>query len=414
MKTIKVKDGYLVLAAEAQQKQDLILAHGRVYLVPNKPQNAETVDPSDVGAQTAELLDEIRDQVVGLDPAIDVLGQGLISSGNVFMWSLPGAAKSTVARLMAEGIDGWMFRLNLSPATGEEEIFGPYSLEALKRDVQERAWARTAVADIAMFDEWDKASDTVRNVLLQAMEEHTVTTNQGEMPIPLLLGIGAANSIVGAGVHNAAWDRFLFRIMVQYPDEYANLFDVAGGRRSIKTRIDKSDIMLVQGWVDYMTLSMPEEIKAGMLNIHDQIKKKGVSVSGRRFVRWANAVVASALLDGRDSPTQDDLFTGANILWVNIDEMDEVQKVVGALSDAEKGILVRAAGVLENVETSLVGLTTDTPDVYKLLFDLQSGIKRVREELDGVRKKRHQDEKGRILSLAQRLESDLTEKSDEL
>jgi len=414
MKTIEVNEGYLVLAAEAQQKPMFALAQKRVFLVPNMPYGAQEILPGDVGTQTAGLLAEIKAQVVGLDDATDVLGLGLLSGGNVFMWSLPGAAKSTISRLLAEGVDGWMFRLNLSPATGEEELFGPYSIAALKKDIQERAWARTAVADIAMFDEWDKASDTVRNVLLQAMEEHTVTTNDGEMPIPLLLGIGAANSVLGAGSQNASWDRFLFRIMVHYPDEYADLFDVVAGRKPMQTRIDKADVMLVQGWVDYMTLSMPGEIKTGMLNIHEQLKKKGVAVSGRRFVRWMNAVVASALLDGRDTPTMDDLFTGANILWVNPDEMDEVHKVVGALSDAEKGVLVRAGGILENVENTIPTLSKDTPDVFKTLFEIQAGLKKVREELGSVRKGKYQDEKERLTQLVQKLESEIADKSNEL
>ena len=410
MKYIKTDQGAIVTET---QKALLKLAHNRAFLVDNPPQGATELDPVQVGSEVEDLMNEISGQLVGMNETVHLLGLGLLSGGNVFLWSLPGAGKSTIARLLAAGIDGDFFSLNLGPETGKNDLFGPPSLSALKQDKWERAWSRAATAHIAIFDEWDKASRVVHNQLLTAMEEKTITTTNGNQSIPLLLGIAAANDVPDPSLNNAIWDRLLFRMQVKYPGDYLSLLDVTGGRKPVQPRLSPEDIQLIQGWVDYQAMNLPKEIKEKMGEIYAEMKRKGMKASPRRFVRWARAIVAEAVINGRTTPEMQDLYTGAYILWVNLEDMEGVHKLVGASSDPEKAILVQAEAVIENVKQELPKLKPETPDVLSVVMNLQTGLNTYRKQLDGIRNGGNGSKKDQLLKDIQELNSDLLDKASE-
>jgi len=409
MKYIKTDNG--VISTE-EKNHVMRLAHGHSFLQSSPPSSGTEISPLDIAAEVVRLRDEISSQFVGMEQAVHLLAMGLVSGGNVFLWSLPGAAKSTMARMMAAGISGEFFSLNLGPDTGKSDLFGPPSLSAMKKDEWDRAWSRVATAHITLFDEWDKASQVVHNQLLTAMEEKLVTTNNGNKTIPMLLGIAAANEVVDPNPRNASWDRLLFRMKVKYPGDYQALLTVAGGRTPVSPRLEPEHIQLIQGWVDNKAIYLSREIREAMSAIYAEMKRKGFEVSPRRFVRWARAIVAEALLDGRTEPEMADLFSGSNVLWVKPEDMETVQKIVGASSDPEKAILVQAEATIEGVSQELGKLTIDTPNVLSKVMDLQTGLNAHRKQLEGMRNGGVQKEQ--LLKKIQDLNSDLIEKASEL
>lgn len=410
MKYIKTDQGVIV---SDPQKANLNLAHNRAFLVDSPPSEAVELDPLQVGCEVGDLIKEISGQLVGMEETTHLLALGLISGGNVFLWSLPGAGKSTIARLLAAGIDGECFFINLSPSISMNDLIGPPSISALKKDKWDRALSGVPKTHFAVFDEWDKGSKVVHNLLLQAMEERTVKTSDGNKRIPLLLGIAAANDIPDPSIKNAIWDRLLFRMQVKYPGNYQSLLDATGGRKPVQPRLSPGDIQLVQGWVDYQALRLPREIKEKMGEIYAEMKRKGMIVSPRRFVRWAHAIVAEALINGRTKPEMRDLYTGAYILWVDLKDMEQVHKLVGASSDPEKAILVQSEATIENVNQELSKLKTETPDVLSIVMNLQTGLNTYRKQLEGIRNGGNVEKKEQLLKQIQELNSDLLDKASE-
>jgi len=408
MKYIQADNG--VISTE-EKNHIMRLAQGHAYLQASPPSGSTGLSPLEVGAEVLQLRDDISSQLVGMEQAVHLLAMGLVSGGNVFFWSLPGAAKSTMARMLAAGISGEFFSLNLGPDTGKSDLFGPPSLSAMKNDQWDRAWSRVATAHITLFDEWDKASQVVHNQLLTAMEEKLVTTNTGNRTIPMLLGIAAANDVVDPHPRNASWDRLLYRMQVKYPGDYQSLLTVAGGRTPVRPRLEPEDIQLIQGWVDNKAIQLPREIQEAMSAIYAEMKRKGFEVSPRRFVRWARAIVAEALLAGRTEPEMADLYTGANILWVKPEDIETVQKIVGASSDPEKAILVQAEATIEGVGQELGKLTKDTPNVLSRVMDLQTGLNAHRKQLESIRNGGVL--KDDLLKRIQDLNSDLIDKASE-
>jgi len=410
MKYIKTDQGVIV---SDPQNANLNLAHNRAFLVDSPPSGAVELDPLQVGSEVGDLIKEISGQLVGMEETTHLLGLGLISGGNVFLWSLPGAGKSTIARLLASGIDGKFYSINLAPSTSLNDLIGPPSISALKKDKWDRALCGIPDSEIAVIDEWDKGSKVVHNLLLQAMEERTVKTSEGNKSIPLLLGIAAANDIPDPSIKNAIWDRLLFRMQVKYPGDYLSLLDATGGRKPVQPRLSPSDIQLVQGWVDYQALRLPREIKEKMGEIYAEMKRKGMEVSPRRFTRWAQAIVAEALINGRTTPEMRDLYTGAYILWVNLEDMEGVHKMVGASSDPEKATLVQAEAMIENVKQELPKLKTETPDVLSIVMNLQTGLNKYRKQLNGIRNGGNGAKKDQLIKEIQELNSDLLDKASE-
>ena len=95
----------------------------------------------------------------------------------------------------------------------------------------------------------------------------------------------------------------------------------------------------------------------------------------------------------------------------NPDDMETVQKIVGASSDPEKAILVQAEATIEGVDQELVKLTQDTPNVLSKVMDLQTGLNAHRKQLEGIRNGGAQKEQ--LLKKIQDLNSDLIDKASE-
>jgi hypothetical protein len=143
------------------------------------------------------------------------------------------------------------------------------------------------------------------------------------------------------------------------------------------------------------------------------MKRKGMSVSPRRFVRWARAIAAEAVINGRTTPEMRDLYTGAYILWINPEDMEQVHKIVGASSDPEKAVLVQAEATLESVTQELGNLKRETPQVLSIVMDLQTGLNAHRKQLEGIRNGGNLEKKDQLLTQIQKLNSDLIDKASE-
>jgi len=193
-------------------------------------------------------------------------------------------------------------------------------------------------------------------MLLEALEEHTLAEPDTIHELPLVLGISASNELVNATIHNAFWDRLIIRKEVNYPtraEDWEVLLSSPHGTVPIKTRIDPTEIMLVQGLVELMAGDLPAEIVKRMTRIKLQLDKRGIPVSPRRFLAWARVATASSILLGQTQLGSKSLIVGQHILWISQEDIPEVRDIVGRLSDPERGVLLAAAADLEHILANL-------------------------------------------------------------
>jgi MoxR-like ATPase len=354
MKTIEYEGRYVILMKDAESmngsQPERFLARGRAGLYQDTPKNATQVDVPTLIQNINALGDEIKCQLVAMDEEVDLVLTALIAGETVFFLSLPGAAKTTLARLIAQGIDGNFFRKNLTADTSRNDIFGPLDPEKIKQGQWGRKLAGLATATVA------RASGPVLDMLLEALEEHTLAEPDTIHELPLVLGISASNELVNATIHNAFWDRLIIRKEVSYPtraEDWEVLLSSPHGTVPIKTRIDPTEIMLVQGLVELMAGDLPAEIVKRMTRIKLQLDKRGIPVSPRRFLAWARVATASSILLGQTPLGSKSLIVGQHILWISQEDIPEVRDIVGRLSDPERGVLLAAAADLEHILANL-------------------------------------------------------------
>jgi len=360
MKTIEYEGRHIVLMRDAESingsQPERFLARGRAGLYRDTPKNATQVDVPTLIQNINALGDEIKRQLVAMDEEVDLVLTALIAGETVFFLSLPGAAKTTLARLIAQGIDGNFFRKNLTADTSRNDIFGPLDPEKIKQGQWGRKLAGLATATVANVDEVFRASGPVLDMLLEALEEHTLAEPDTIHELPLVLGISASNELVNATIHNAFWDRLIIRKEVSYPtraEDWEVLLSSPHGTVPIKTRIDPTEIMLVQGLVELMAGDLPAEIVKRMTRIKLQLDKRGIPISPRRFLAWARVATASSILLGQTPMGSKSLLVGQHILWISQEDIPEVRDIVGRLSDPERGVLLAAAADLEHILANL-------------------------------------------------------------
>lgn len=360
MKILIAHDGSCLAQAEAipGPETQLLLARERVALCTSPPHGSDAVDLDGFIARARRLGEEIACQLVAMQEEIELALVALLAGENVFFLSLPGAAKTTLSRMIAQGVAGRLFRINLNPDVSRNDLFGALDPAALRDGRRARKLSGLATASVAIIDELFKASGSVLNMLLEAYEEHTLSEPDGTHRLPLLLGIAASNELVNATPQNAAWDRILLRKEVSYPNrpqDWSRLLRSEGGRRPISTRLDPQEIMLVQAYIEHRATDLPEDVIARMVRIRARLSKEGIPISPRRFRGWARAATAHSMLRGEQEVSSKSLLIGQHILWIGLEERDQVRNVVAQLSDPERQALLAAAADVEDILSRAAG-----------------------------------------------------------
>lgn len=108
MKTLQSHDGkyYVPLSGANGAQPEVLLARERIALIRSRPDGSDEMDLDQFITDVGALGQEIKSQLVAMDEEVDLALVSLLAGENVFFLSLPGAAKTTLARMIAKGIDG--------------------------------------------------------------------------------------------------------------------------------------------------------------------------------------------------------------------------------------------------------------------------------------------------------------------
>lgn len=335
---------------------------------------------NNVFAKFAQLESEINGNLVKMDEALHIAILGLLTGDNVFLLSLPGAAKSTMAGLIGQAINGTFWRKNFTPGMDESDIYGPVSISALAQDRFERAWAGLATAHYALCDEIFKADPRTLSLLLDAVEEKKLHGASGEYDMPLLGVISASNELTCANNQSAIWDRFAYRYEISRnsnPADIIALLGAMGSNAITSVKIDPEEIMLVQSYVEYMAQRLPQSILKEIGKIVKGLagaKNCSIYPSPRRWKFFARAVWAEFMLsvvkaqkegvtitkELNEKLLQKALSVGRYILWIEPEDRQAVNEVLSQAASKAYRILVDAKSRIEKI-----GNDANTSDTKK-------------------------------------------------
>ena len=158
-------------------------------------------------------------KVVGQQHLRESLLITLLAGGHLLIESVPGLAKTTAARVIAESIHAGFRRIQCTPDLLPSDIIGTQIYEAATNSfVTQLGPVHT---NIVLLDEINRSSAKTQSAMLEAMEERQTTIAGVEYPIPEpFLVIATQNPVEQEGTYplsEAQTDRFMLKELVQYP-----------------------------------------------------------------------------------------------------------------------------------------------------------------------------------------------------
>lgn len=176
-------------------------------------------------AWIAPLKEEISKVVIGQQELISRLILSLLCKGHVLLEGVPGLAKTLSVKALAGTLHSGFARIQFTPDLLPADLIGTmiYNPEARQFDAKKGP----IFSNLILADEINRAPAKVQSALLEAMQEHQVTLGDSTytLPDPFLV-LATQNPIDQEGTYQlpeAQLDRFLFKVIVSYPERAEEL-----------------------------------------------------------------------------------------------------------------------------------------------------------------------------------------------
>jgi MoxR-like ATPase len=207
----------------------------------------------DLGGRMKQQLARV---IVGQDSVIDEVLIAVFSRGHALLVGVPGVAKTLLISTISRALDLSFKRVQFTPDLMPSDITGTDVLEE-DHTTGRRAFRFVkgpVFANMVLADEINRTPPKTQAALLEAMQEHRVTVG-GEnyaLPEPFFV-LATQNPIEQEGTYplpEAQLDRFLFNIIVDYPDkdeERAIIRQVTGPQAgTVEKVLDAEQVLKLQ------------------------------------------------------------------------------------------------------------------------------------------------------------------------
>ncbi len=176
-------------------------------------------------AWISPLKEEIGKVVIGQHELINRLVLSLLCKGHVLLEGVPGLAKTLSVKALAGALHSGFSRIQFTPDLLPADLLGTMIYNPEER--QFNAKKGPIFSNLILADEINRAPAKVQSALLEAMQEHQVTLgdNTYSLPDPFLV-LATQNPIDQEGTYQlpeAQLDRFLFKVIVSYPERAEEL-----------------------------------------------------------------------------------------------------------------------------------------------------------------------------------------------
>ena len=270
---------------------------------------------------------EISKRIVGQQDIIDHILIALLCRGHTLLVGVPGLAKTLLIKSIAELLDLNFSRIQFTPDLMPSDITGTEIIEedhnTGKREF--RFFKGPVFGNIILADEINRTPPKTQAALLEAMQEHKVTTAGQTYTLeePFFV-LATQNPIEQEGTYplpEAQLDRFMFNIKIDYPNYEEEVAIVKSTTSEIDNELNiiigREDLLLYQDLVRRVPIAdnVIEFAVDLVSKTRPQSDKAFAAVSG--WIEWGAGPRASqylvlgakakAVLDGRPAPEIDDI-----------------------------------------------------------------------------------------------------------
>jgi MoxR-like ATPase len=262
-----------------------------------------------------KLRDNIRTVFLGHPRAIDLLLVGLIARGHVLIEDVPGVGKTVLARSLAKSVECRFSRIQLTPDLLPADVLGVSVFDSKSGEFQFKPGP--VFANIILADEINRTTPRTQSALLEAMSEEQVSIENKTYPLqrPFMV-VATQNPFEFEGTYHLPenqLDRFLLRIAVGYPERASEhkILTTQPGRTALERLepvMHATDVIVLQDRCPEVKLDAA--IVDYILDLVEATREDDelhLGVSPRGALALTQATQASALLNGRDYATPDDV-----------------------------------------------------------------------------------------------------------
>ena len=280
--------------------------------------------------KVASIRKSLHEVVVGQESTIDLLLTTCLTGSHALLVGVPGLAKTLMVKALAAAFRWKFARIQFTHDLMPADITG---YELLGRDP---SGAPTMTfrpgpifANLVLADEINRAAPKTQSALLEAMAERHVTVGGKTYPLeePFLV-VATQNPIEQEGTYplpEAQLDRFMMEIHLGYPapeqEEEIVLRTTAGSVKMPEAAFDRTMFLELRDLV--LSVPVARHVAAYAVRLCGASRPDDPRADSyvKNYVAWGagprgsqNLVLAAkahALLQGRTSPTVDDVRTVA-------------------------------------------------------------------------------------------------------
>ncbi len=269
------------------------------------------------------LRAEVAKTIVGQESMVTGLLIGLLTHGHILLEGVPGLAKTTAIKALAEAISTKFQRIQFTPDLLPADLVG--TMIYLPGEGTFKTRKGPIFANFVLADEINRAPSKVQSALLEAMQERQVTIGDETYPLEgLFLVMATQNPIEQEGTYplpEAQVDRFMLKLKIFYPgrDDERVILDRALSGEAVHSEpvISAKEIMEMQRITEriYIDDSVKDYILSiiratrfpetmGLKPLEPMIE---FGASPRATIFLGKGAQASAFLNGRGYVTPQDI-----------------------------------------------------------------------------------------------------------
>lgn len=215
------------------------------------------------------LKHEIRKVIVGQESIITMSIIGLLANGHILLEGVPGVAKTTLIKTIAQALGLSFSRIQFTPDLLPSDIIGTlmYNPKTYEFDTKKGP----LFAHLVLADEINRSPAKVQAALLEAMQEGQVTIGSATYPLPQpFLVFATQNPIENEGTYplpEAQVDRFMFKLLVTYPtiEQEKEMLNRLTSPISVHPVITENDLTIAKDIIDQIHID--ERLKQYILDI---------------------------------------------------------------------------------------------------------------------------------------------------
>ena len=218
------------------------------------------------------LMHELNQIIVGQKYLTERLLLGLLTGEHILLEGVPGLAKTTAVKTLAQSVKADFKRIQFTPDLLPADLLGTqvYQPKTSEFDIKKGP----LFSNIILADEINRAPAKVQSALLEAMQERQITIagKTFHLDEPFLV-IATQNPIEQEGTYplpEAQIDRFMLKLHIDYPSKeeeklIMQRMSSSNNSHKVKSVVDPEDILEARKVID--SIYIDENLQDYIINL---------------------------------------------------------------------------------------------------------------------------------------------------